>query len=132
MLTFMLKCEVTSAGFIFRFESISTVSMVMPNEVCHPTQTPSAVYSNQNKAALGTDAIEGEIYNIRGAILFRPTPYDREITGKGDSIMVYDPNADMDSPPYWENDDPSKEETSPVPAGFEIRVIGAVVIFKRV
>lgn len=85
-----------------------------------------------NEASLGTDAIEGEIYNIRGAILFRPTPYDREITGKGDSIMVYDPNADMDSPPSWENEDPSKEETGPVPAGFEIRVIGAVVVFKRV
>lgn len=81
---------------------------------------------------MGTEAIEGQIYNIRGAILFRATPYDRQITAKGESIMVYDPKADMDSPPYWENEDPSKEETKPVPGGFEVRVIGAVVVFKRV
>lgn len=86
-----------------------------------------------NKAYVGTQAIEGQEYNIRGVKLFQGAPYDREVTGNGDSIMVYDPNADMTSPPYWENgDDPSKEETGFVPKGHEVRVIGAVVQFKRV
>lgn len=77
--------------------------------------------------------MEGEEYNIRGAIFFRETPYDREVIGKGESIMVYDPKADMNSPPYWENGgNPLKEETGRVPAGYEVRVIGAVVMFKRV
>lgn len=86
-----------------------------------------------NQTSVRIQAIEGEEYNIRGVILFRETPYDREITGKGDSIMVYDPKTDMSSPPYWENgEDPLKEETGRVPAGYEVRVIGAVVKFKRV
>ncbi|KAJ6019009.1 hypothetical protein N7522_001076 [Penicillium canescens] len=92
----------------------------------------------QNNVPVGTQAVEGQEYVIRGAILFQEAPYDREVTGNGDSIMVYDPNADMSSPPYWENgDDPSKEETSLVPARHKVRVIAAVAIaavvkFRRV
>lgn len=86
-----------------------------------------------NQAPFGTQATEGVEYNIRGVKLFQGVPYDREITGKGDLVMVYDPNADMSTPPYWENgDDPLKETTGQVPAGYEVRVIGVVVIFRRV
>lgn len=86
---------------------------------------------NLNQVSVGTLAIEGEEYNIRGAILFRETQYDREVTGKGESIMIYDPSTDTDS--LWENgEDPEKEETARVPAGCKVRVIGAIVKFKRV
>lgn len=85
-----------------------------------------------NKESLRTDATEGEIYDIRGVILFLSAPYNREVTGTGDSIMIYDQRINMSTPPHWENQDPSKEETGPVPAGCEIRVIGAVVVLGSV
>jgi hypothetical protein len=55
--------------------------------------------------------------------------YDRKIAGRGKSIMVYDPKADMDTPPYWEHINTSEINSSPVPAGFKVRVIGATVKF---
>lgn len=129
----MPKCEVTRTSFVFGFRiGIDCEHRYAERSLPALPRLLRLHILIENKAPVGTDAIEGETYNIRGVILFRPTLYDREVTGKGDSIMVYDPNADMDSPPYWENDDPSKEEASLVPAGFEIRVIGAVVVFKRV
>ena len=61
--------------------------------------------------------------------LFEAVDYDREITAKGKLIQVYNPKADMSSPPYWEHENPSEYGTHDVPAGYEIRVIGATVKF---
>lgn len=85
----------------------------------------------EDDVSVGTPAIEGQEYNIRGAILFRETQYDREVTGKGESIMIYDPSTDKES--LWENgEDPEIEERARVPAGCRVRVIGGTVKFKRV
>jgi hypothetical protein len=54
---------------------------------------------------------------------------NRKITGRGKLIQVYDPKADMNSPPYWEYENLFKDDTSEVPAGYEVRVIGATVKF---
>ncbi|KAB8277130.1 hypothetical protein BDV30DRAFT_234930 [Aspergillus minisclerotigenes] len=80
----------------------------------------------------GSDAtaIEGMKYTIRGVRLFSELAYGRKVTGKGESIMVYDPKKNMGTRPFWENgDDPNKEETGKVPAGHRVRVIGATVKF---
>jgi hypothetical protein len=86
---------------------------------------------------LGIAAVENHTYEIKGGALFREADYDRIITGKGESIVIFDPNADPRSPAIWENgQDPSVEETAIVPAGCQVSVIaapviGATVTFKR-
>lgn len=86
---------------------------------------------------VGIVAMEGHKYEIKGAALFREVDYARKITGKGESIIVYDPKADPRSPAVWENgENPSEEETATVPSGCRVRVIaapviGATVIFTR-
>lgn len=104
----------------------------MSDGVCCPASMIKRNEINSYQASVGTLAVEGEEYNIRGVILFKETPYDREVVGKGESIMIYDPSTDADS--LWENgDNMEKEETARVPAGCKIRVIGpATVKFKRV
>ncbi|KAJ5111768.1 hypothetical protein NUU61_001398 [Penicillium alfredii] len=85
----------------------------------------------------GIAAVEGHTYEIKGAALFRETDYERTITGKGESITIFDPKADPRSPAVWENgQDPSVEEITTVPAGCQVSVIaapviGATVTFKR-
>jgi len=108
------------------------VCIVMSDDVCpYPPARVGKFTLNLNQVSVGTMAIEGEEYNIRGVILFKETQYDRDVTGKGESIMIYDPSTDTDS--LWENGgDPEKEETARVPAGCKVRVIGAIVKFKRV
>ncbi|SPB44594.1 unnamed protein product [Aspergillus niger] len=77
---------------------------------------------------VGSQALAGseEYINVK---LFEPVDHERSITGRGKSIMVYDPRAAMDSPPYWQHNDALKEGSSKVPAGFRVRVIGATVKF---
>jgi hypothetical protein len=55
--------------------------------------------------------------------------YARNITGKGKLIQVYDPKKDMNSPAYWEHEDESTYASHDVPAGYEIRIVGATVKF---
>jgi hypothetical protein len=77
----------------------------------------------------GAKALAGNSEFINGKI-FEPADYDRKITGKGKSIMCYDPEADETSEPLWEyQDTPITDE--PVPAGYEVRVISATVKFTR-
>lgn len=78
----------------------------------------------------GAKALEGEEEYIH-VKLFKGVDYDRKIEGKGTSIMIYDPKADMSSPPYWEHNDDSKDGEKVVPKGFNVRVIGATVKFTR-
>jgi len=77
---------------------------------------------------IGAKALRGEDEYINGKI-FEGVDYSRNIAGKGKLIQVYDPNADMSSPPYWEHEDPSKNGSSEVPAKYEVRVVGATVKF---
>lgn len=53
----------------------------------------------------------------------------RTITGRGTLIQVYDPNADMHSSSYWEHESSSEVGSHDVPAGYEVRVLGATVKF---
>jgi hypothetical protein len=53
-----------------------------------------------------------------------------KITGRGKSIIFFDPNAPMDTPPYWEHHSSTQDGTGAVPAGYMVRVIGAYVKFK--
>jgi hypothetical protein len=55
--------------------------------------------------------------------------HDRKITGRGKSIMIYDPKKEMNTPPFWERENISEDDTGDVPAGFKVRVIGAFVTF---
>jgi hypothetical protein len=81
---------------------------------------------------VGSTAEEDVQYDIKGFRLFREEDYARTISGKGKSIMIYDPKVDYESPPVWENGtDPNKEETATVPPGCRVRVIGAIVTFTR-
>jgi hypothetical protein len=86
---------------------------------------------------VGIAAVEGHRYEIKGGALFREANYERKLTGKGESIIIFDPKADPRSPAVWENGpDPSVEETATVPAGCQVSVIaapviGATVTFKR-
>jgi len=77
----------------------------------------------------GAKALAGKPEFINGKI-FEPVDYDRKITGKGKSIMCYDPEADETSEPYWEYENISITD-EPVPAGYEVRVISATVKFTR-
>ena len=87
----------------------------MPGEVCQTIQT-------------GAQALAGkeEYINVK---LFEAVDHDRKITGRGMNIIIFDPKADMSTPPYWEHDNTSENATSLVPAGYEVRVIGATVKF---
>lgn len=77
---------------------------------------------------IGAKALKGEDEYI-DVNLFEAVNYDRRIHGKGMSIMIYDPKADMNTPPYWEHNDTSKSDSHDVPAGYKVRVIGATVKF---
>lgn len=77
---------------------------------------------------VGVKALKGETEYIK-IKLFEAVDNDRKITGKGKLIQVYDPKADMDSPPYWEHEDQSAFGSHDVPAGYEVRVVAATVKF---
>ncbi|KMP02025.1 hypothetical protein CIRG_02164 [Coccidioides immitis RMSCC 2394] len=76
----------------------------------------------------GAKALKGEWEYIKTK-LFEEVTYTRNITGKGKLIQIYDPNASMDSPAYWEWEEEHKVETSDVPAGYKVRVVAATVKF---
>jgi len=77
---------------------------------------------------IGAKALKGDPEYIKGK-LFEGVDRKKKITGKGKLIQVYDPKADMSSPPYWEHENPSEEATSELPVGYEVRVVGATVKF---
>ncbi|EER41763.1 conserved hypothetical protein [Histoplasma capsulatum H143] len=77
---------------------------------------------------VGTTALKGEWEYIKTK-LFEKVDYRRNITGKGKLIQIYDPNANMDSPPYWEWEDENTVNTSDIPAGHKVRVVAATVKF---
>jgi len=77
----------------------------------------------------GAKALAGKSEPINFKI-FEAVDYDRKITGKGKSIMCYDPEADETSDPLWEYENTSITD-EPVPAGHEVEVKGATVKFKR-
>jgi hypothetical protein len=76
----------------------------------------------------GAQALAGEEEYI-GVKLFPAVGDERKITGRGKSIIVYDPNAPMNTPPYWEHHSATMDATGTVPAGYKVRVIGAFVKF---
>jgi hypothetical protein len=75
----------------------------------------------------GAKALVGKSEFINAKI-FEAVDYDRKITGKGKSIMCYDPEADETSEPLWEYENTSITD-EPVPAGHEVRVLSATVKF---
>jgi len=76
----------------------------------------------------GAKALKGDPEFIQGKI-FNEAAHARTITGKGTLIQIYDPKADMSSPPYWEYEDESKDGSHNVPAGHVVRVVAATVKF---
>lgn len=79
----------------------------------------------------GAKALNGEEEHIH-VKLFKGVDYERMIIGRGESIMIYNPNEAMTSPAYWEHNDDSKDGEKIVPKGYNVRVIGATVKFTRV
>jgi hypothetical protein len=75
----------------------------------------------------GAKALAGKSEFIKLKI-FEAVDYDRKITGKGKSIMCYDPKADEDSEPLWDEESVTDEL---VPIGHKVQVIGATVKFTR-
>ncbi|KAJ9648667.1 hypothetical protein H2198_010969 [Neophaeococcomyces mojaviensis] len=76
----------------------------------------------------GAKALKGETEYIKTK-LFEGVDYERNITGKGKLIQIYDPKADMNSPPYWEHEDELVFGSHDVPAGYKVRVVAATVKF---
>ncbi|KAI9750424.1 MAG: Serine/threonine-protein kinase [Chaenotheca gracillima] len=76
----------------------------------------------------GNIALSGEFEEIQGFI-FDAVDYDRKLTGHGASIQIYDPKAE-DVKPIWEIDRTDEDETSTVPAGHVVSVIGATIKFE--
>jgi len=79
---------------------------------------------------IGAEALSGKEEYI-SVKLFKEVDYKRKVTGRGEQIMVYDPKADMSTPPHWEHNERSKEATGDVPAGYKVTVINATVRFTR-
>lgn len=102
----------------------------MPGEVCQTILIPFNTSSKliYSYIQTGAQALAGkeEYINVK---LFEAVDHDRKITGRGKSIMIYDPKKEMSTPPYWQHNNISKDGTSDVPAGFKVRVIGAFVTF---
>lgn len=61
--------------------------------------------------------------------LFEGVDSDRVVIGRGKLIQIYDPKADMNSPPYWEHEDEHTNASHDVPAGFKVRVVAASIKF---
>lgn len=76
----------------------------------------------------GAKALQGDYEYIKTK-LFEAADHKRNIRGKGKLIQIYDPEADMKSPPYWEHEDESNFDTHDIPAGFKVRVVAATVKF---
>jgi hypothetical protein len=62
----------------------------------------------------GATALVGKLEFIN-AHIFEAVDHDRKITGKGTSIMCYDPEADETSEPLWQHTSVTDKF---VPAGF--------------
>jgi len=75
----------------------------------------------------GAKALVGKSEFIN-AHIFEAVDHDRKITGKGTSIMCYDPEADETSEPLWQH---TSVTDKLVPAGHEVEVLGATVKFKK-
>jgi hypothetical protein len=101
----------------------------MSGKVCQ-TNSLTVLELTPSYTQTGSQALAGkeEYINVK---LFEAVDHDRKITGKGMSIMVYDPKKDMSTPPYWQHNNTSQNATGNVPAGFKVRVIGATVRFTR-
>lgn len=77
----------------------------------------------------GAKAMRGEFETILNTFIFKGVDHDREITGRGKLIQVYDPTKDMSTAPYWEYEDETISNTRDVPAGYEVRIVKATVRF---
>lgn len=75
----------------------------------------------------GAIALAGEFEDIKGIFEFEIANYEREITGKGISIMAYHPDSRNIS--IW--DYQNEHMTDIVPAGYHVRVVNASVRFTR-
>ena len=79
-----------------------------------------------HRKQLGTSALEGkEEYLV--AHIFGGVDHDRKITGRGTLIMIFDPKAEDNAPPYWEYTNTEIESTNLVPRGFKVKVVDARV-----
>lgn len=72
---------------------------------------------------------EDDYIQVKGVKLFPAVDDERKITCKGKSIIVYDPNAPMDTEPSWQHHSATEYGTGIVPKGYVVRVIGAFVKF---
>jgi len=60
--------------------------------------------------------------------LFDGVDNDRRISGRGDSIVVWDPSKENE-PAYWVRENITTDEETDVPVGFVVRVIKAWIKF---
>jgi hypothetical protein len=58
---------------------------------------------------------------------FLAVDYERTITGRGTSIIVFDPRAGKETPLYWNYENTQEDASSPVPPGYEVEVIDGLV-----
>lgn len=59
--------------------------------------------------------------------IFDAVNYERRISGKASLIVVFDPSATKDTPPYWVDKNTTKVDGSRVPPGHEAKVIDSRV-----
>ena len=71
---------------------------------------------------LGEDALDGKEEYIPSHI-FEAANHDRWISGRGTLILIFDPRATDNTPPYWKHNSTTQDSRSQVPAGYEVKVI---------
>lgn len=69
---------------------------------------------------------EQKYYSIK---FFDSAGYDRYIKCRGTLISVYDPSATQGSEPYWKYKNTVVNATHLVPAGYEVEVLDAWVVW---
>lgn len=79
------------------------------------------------KAQKGDKALSGTEEYLR-VWLFDAVDYERRISGRGDSIVVWDPSKENETA-HWVRDNITTDEETDVPAGFVVRVIKAWIKF---
>jgi hypothetical protein len=100
----------------------------MSEEVCHIILTFSNTYLKltHDYIQTGAQALAGE-EECNGVKLFPAVGNERKITGRGNSIIIYDPNTPMNAPPYWEHYSTTVDATGTISARYRVRVIEAFV-----
>ena len=99
------------------------VSFIQHKKLGIAKMSQEAHNSGQN----GDKALAGEEEYLE-IFLFPAKDYDRRISARGESIIVWDPSNKND-PAHWERDSITENEEADVPANCVVRVIQAWIKF---